>query len=118
MLLIYEEKALPPWSGTIVELLKRMMEAGDYLQNAVENLIKRGLKPTYTDVFAPKCSVLGYQKEEGWRKGTIVKQYYREPQWPMDRWMPYQVRLDGEDVEENYLFAPVDADVCIRAAAE
>ena len=53
-----------------------------------------------------------------WRKGTIVKQYYREPQWPMDRWMPYQVRLDGEDVEENYLFAPVDADVCIRAAAE
>jgi len=49
-----------------------------------------------------------------WAKGKVSDHFYREANWPADRWMPYQVLLDG--TEGEYIFAPADMDACIRSA--
>ena len=53
--------------------------------------------------------------EGQWARGTVVQHFYREGTWPPDRWMPYQVRLDG-DVDDETIWAPLDVDQCIRKA--
>ena len=52
--------------------------------------------------------------EDDWEVGTILKKHYREPKWPTDRWMPYQVKLD----EGSTIWAPADVEECIRVARE
>lgn len=55
-----------------------------------------------------------------WVRGTVVAHYYREANWPATLLAPYRVLLDGattaEGSDEVYLWAPVDAEECIRAA--
>lgn len=49
-----------------------------------------------------------------WESGTVLSTYYRQPLWPIDRWMPYEVELDDGDL----IWAPADKDVCIRRARD
>ena len=46
----------------------------------------------------------------GWAPGRIVRQFYREPNWPPNMLAPYQVMLhDG-----RLIFAPQDTDNVIK----
>mmetsp|Transcript_19161 Transcript_19161/g.27275 ORF Transcript_19161/g.27275 Transcript_19161/m.27275 type:complete len:206 (-) Transcript_19161:422-1039(-) len=47
-----------------------------------------------------------------WALGTIVLNWYREPQWPENSWAPYKIQLD----DGRSIFAPGDMDQVIRAA--
>ena len=53
-----------------------------------------------------------------WATGTIVKHSHREPGWPVNRSVPYQVLLDADFArgERNAVWSPADVDECIRAA--
>ena len=48
-----------------------------------------------------------------WAPGCIAQLWYREPDWPEGRLVPYQVELD----DGRLIFAPLDKDELIRAAA-
>ena len=56
---------------------------------------------------------------ESWVRGTVVAHYYREADWPAQLLAPYRVRIESDDAAENdvYIWAPIDTDECIRAAA-
>ena len=49
-----------------------------------------------------------------WAKGTVIKTWYREDEWPEDKFAAYQVKLDMG----QYIYAPVDKDGVCRAAAQ
>ena len=36
--------------------------------------------------------------QRGYVPGEVVQRWYREPDWPEDRWVPYQIRLDHDGV--------------------
>ena len=59
---------------------------------------------------------------ERWVRGTVAAHYYRETDWPAQLLAPYRVlldeRVDGHPDKAVYLWAPLDSDECIRAAAE
>ena len=46
-----------------------------------------------------------------WRRGTVVAHYWREPEWPPDKWAPYAIELEGG---RGQVYAPVDSDDCVR----
>ena len=49
----------------------------------------------------------GRGKYEGWSPGQIAKCWYREPDWPVGNFAPYQVRLDFDGA---LIYAPCDTD--------
>jgi hypothetical protein len=53
----------------------------------------------------------------------VVGHYYREPSWPPERIVPYQVQLEApvsgkgrSDSPGPKIYAPLDGDECIRTA--
>eukprot|EP00747_Dinoflagellata_sp_TGD_P182679 gnl/TRDRNA2_/TRDRNA2_37021_c0_seq2.p1 gnl/TRDRNA2_/TRDRNA2_37021_c0~~gnl/TRDRNA2_/TRDRNA2_37021_c0_seq2.p1 ORF type:complete len:418 (-),score=57.88 gnl/TRDRNA2_/TRDRNA2_37021_c0_seq2:696-1949(-) len=57
------------------------------------------------------CSV----GKQHWATGTVVKLNYREPDWPAERTVPYQVRLDP-GFGGISVFSPADTARCVRSA--
>jgi hypothetical protein len=55
---------------------------------------------------------------EGWMLGVVVRHYYSDPSWEAGRWVPYQIKLSDESVQEGerLVWAPVDENDCVRAA--
>jgi hypothetical protein len=49
-----------------------------------------------------------------WATGTVIKTWYREDEWPEDKWAAYQVKLDMG----QYIYAPIDQDKVCRAASD
>jgi hypothetical protein len=49
-----------------------------------------------------------------WARGTVIKTWYREDEWPEDKWAAYQVKLDMG----QYIYAPIDQDKVCRAAPD
>jgi hypothetical protein len=49
---------------------------------------------------------------QGWNEGTVVAQWYSEPNWPPGQKAAYQVKLDGGSL----IFAPMDSPQIITAA--
>eukprot|EP00927_Polykrikos_kofoidii_P052229 TRINITY_DN46003_c0_g1_i1.p1 TRINITY_DN46003_c0_g1~~TRINITY_DN46003_c0_g1_i1.p1 ORF type:complete len:471 (+),score=81.11 TRINITY_DN46003_c0_g1_i1:65-1477(+) len=47
---------------------------------------------------------------KGWQTGTVVKHWYRDPHWPEEKVVPYQIKLDYGPT----IFAPMDDDRCIK----
>jgi len=48
--------------------------------------------------------------EDAWSAGTVIKQWYREANWPASRVAPYQIKLD----DGRKIFAPMDDDRVIK----
>ena len=72
-------------------------------------------------------------KDNGFRKGTVVAHHYFEEGWELDRFAPYQIALDDysapvrgpryvrgrrKPTSNSLIFAPEDNDTCIRAAED
>ena len=57
--------------------------------------------------------------ESQWVRGVVVAHYHREDGWPAQLLAPYRVKLDVEadDDKPVFIWAPIDTDECIRAAA-
>ncbi|KAK3272665.1 hypothetical protein CYMTET_19051 [Cymbomonas tetramitiformis] len=53
-----------------------------------------------------KCKI----SREEWVSGTVVLLDYREPSWPVDKTVPYQVQLDTG----SFIFAPGDSDDIVK----
>jgi hypothetical protein len=51
--------------------------------------------------------------EEGWMRGEVVAHHYRESDWKVGRYVPYQVKL----LNDMKIRVPVDENATIRAAA-
>lgn len=45
-----------------------------------------------------------------WQSGTVVAHWWRDPNWPESKKVPYQVKIDDGPT----IFAPLDVDGCIR----
>eukprot|EP00956_Cyclotella_meneghiniana_P012558 scaffold17853_cov65-Cyclotella_meneghiniana.AAC.10 len=50
-----------------------------------------------------KCRV-GTGLVTGWSQGTVVRHLYREPEWPENKCVPYQVLLDDGDLTTFPIF--------------
>jgi len=46
---------------------------------------------------------------DGWRKGRIIAQKYREDEWPPNQYAPYQVFID-DDGMNAFIYVPEDSD--------
>lgn len=52
---------------------------------------------------------------DGWRPGTVVHLFYREPEWPQEhKPAPYQIELDSG----HFIYAQVDIDDLVRVAQD
>lgn len=60
--------------------------------------------------FAVGTEVLCRTGEHEWVPGTVVEPLHREPDWPEDHYVPYQIKT----VEGDYIFAPEDDDETIK----
>jgi hypothetical protein len=58
-----------------------------------------------------ECNLGG---SDGWQKGTIIAQTYRDASWPADKEVPYQVELLESG---DRIWAPADDDSCIRRSS-
>ena len=93
--------------GRIEELCKRLPDGDEAIETDAQ--VGDGKGSLRFDIGARvECNRAGQ-----WESGTVVGLHYREPQWPPDEVVPYQVRLN----DGTLIWAPSDSDTCIRVLA-
>ena len=92
---------------TVVDVERQLRDVRGALECATEKVLRF---PVGTRV---ECRVVG-----GWRKGRVVKHWYRESDMPPGLFMPYQIELDREHDRGKLICANHDDDRMIRRAID
>jgi len=68
-----------------------------------------------------QCSCQSGDGPPEWATGTVTAEWYRDEEWPHNRWAAYQVQLDPSDGGRGdgmLIYAPLDKDQMCRAVED
>ena len=86
-------------------------ELADYRDIHSSDISRLAAEAVTPPRFPPGAPVACNMGGGEWSAGHVLAHYHREEDWPLERWTPYQVRLDtGQEI-----WAPRDTDDIIRS---